>query len=377
MSEKHKTSDDKLETAVKFLKVVSGQGHPEQHLSWYLIKKHGLTSEQVEEAFKKHHSQQNINENISVKQQTTDWTLGMEKSVKPLDLNCKPSDKEVETAVEFLIGAFENEEMNSEEKLRSYLANRRGLSSKQIDEAFRMYRIRQEIKEKSLANREEKAGETLGAKCKPTDWKMETAVEFLTEVGQRDEEYPEQKLRQYLSKKQGLNKSQIDTAFRIYRTRQNEKEKPLVNTEEKSNQEVFTIDDHDAAVVTNVEEAVNKGSIGVPDTENEEKETSIVTSADGPLAKTEIGFNETSAKFRNWSADQVASWVEKLESGKFKAQATHFQENDVDGALLSVLNEAELKRFLEENLSIQNADARTELAHAVRSKTKNVLDAGK
>jgi len=377
MSEKHETSDENVETAVKFLNVVAGQRHPEQHLRSYLRKKQGLTNEQVEEAFQKHRSQQNINKNILGKQQTTDQTVGIEKTVKPLVANCWSSDKEVETAVEFLIGAFENDKMNSEQKLRSYLANRRGLSIKQIDEAFRMYRIRQEVKEKSLTNREEKVDETGGANCKSADWKIETAVEFLVEVGQREEEYPEQKLKQYLSKKRGLNKTQIDTAFRIYRIRQNEKEKPLVNTDEKSKQEVFTIEDRDAKVITNAEEAVDKGNIGVRDTEKEAKETSVVTSADGPLAKTETGFNEPSGKFRSWSADQVASWVEWLESGKFKSHAKHFQANHVDGALLSVLNDDELNHFLAEDLSIQNADVRTELAYAIRSKTKYLLDAGK
>lgn len=351
------TPDKNVGTAVEFLKAVDGQGHREQQLRSYLKKKQGLSNEEIEQAFQEHRSQQN---------DKTDWTL----SVDDMGATSKPSDRKVETAVEFLIEAFENKEGNNEEKLRSYLANRRGLSSKQIDEAFRICRIRQDVK--PSANVEEKTDESVGTKQKSADWNVETVVEFLLEVGDREGDYPEQKLRQYLENRRGLSTEQIDKAFRIYRIRHDAKEKSLANTKEISNEEVFTTGAHNAVVDTNVEKVVDNGSIELQDSKNEEKETCVAT----PVAKIETGCNEPSATFRTWSADLVSSWVEALDSGKFKAYATHFQENDVDGALLSVLSNSELNYFFEKDLKIENAGVRNELAQAVRSKTKNLLDIG-
>jgi len=154
------------------------------------------------------------------------------------------NDRKVVTAVWFLIEAFGKWGGNSEQKLRSYLANRRGLNSKQIDEAFRVCPIWHNVK--PLANVEEKSEELVGAKYKSADWKLETVVEFLKEIEKREEDYPEQKIRQYLVKRQGHSKKQIDKAFRIYRIRQNAKQKHLAKTEENSNEEVTTIGDHNA-----------------------------------------------------------------------------------------------------------------------------------
>jgi len=367
------TGDKNVGTAVEFLNAVAGQGHHEPALRLYLKKKQGLSNEQVEKAFRKHRIQQNINEKPVGMRDKTDWTESGDNSKKPFGANSKSNDRKVETAVEFLIEAFENKEGNSEQKLRSYLANRRGLSSKQIDEAFRLCRIRQDVK--PLANVEEKSDELVGAKYKSADWKVETVVEFLIEIEEREEDYPEQKIRQYLVKRRGLSKKQIDKAFIIYRIRQNAKQKHLAKTEENSNEEVFTIGDDNAAATTIVDEVVDKGSSGLQDSKNEAEEISVVTSVDLPVAKIDTG--ETSAKFITWSADHVASWVEVLESGKFKAYAKHFQENDVDGALLSVLSSSELNYFFENHLKIENADVRSELTQAVRSKTENLLDVGK
>jgi len=368
------TRDENVGSALAFLKAVAGQEHSEQQLRSYLKKKQGLSNEQVETAFRKYRLQQNINESTVGIQDKTDWTESADNSEKPLGANSQSNDRKVETAVEFLIEAFENEEGNSEQKLRSYLANRRGLSSKQIDEAFRLCRIRQDVKPLIV---EEKSDELVSAKHKSADWKVETVVEFLIEVEEREEDYPAEKIRQYLVKKRGLSKKQIEKAFRIYRIRQSAKQMHLVKTEEKSNEEVFTIGDHNATATTNVDEVDDKGSSGLQDSKNEAEEISVVTSADLPVAKIETGFIEPSAKFITWSADQIASWVEVLESGKFKAYAKHFQENDVDGALLSVLSSPELNYFFEKHLKIENADVRSELTEAVRSKTNNLLDVGK
>jgi len=366
------TRDENVGTAVEFLKAVAGQGHREQQLRSYLKKKQGLSNEQVEIAFQKHRTQQNMTEDTVGMQDKTDWTESVDKSEKPLGANSELNDKKVKTAVEFLIEAFENKEGNSEQKLRSYLESRQGLSSKQVDEAFRLCRIRQEVQ--PSPNVEEKSDELVGAQNKSADWKVETVVEFLIEIEEREEDYPEQKLRQYLEKRRGLSKKQIDKAFRIYRIRQSAKEKHLAKTEGKSNEEVFAIGDHNATAITNVDEVVDQGSIPSQESKNEAKE---VTSVDLPVAKIETGFNEPSAKFRTWSADHVARWVEVLESGKFKAYAKHFEEIQVDGALLSVLSNSELNYFFEKDLKIQNADVRSELAQAVRSKTKNLLEMGK
>lgn len=60
-------------------------------------------------------------------------------------------------------------------------------------------------------------------------------------------------------------------------------------------------------------------------------------------------------QFFKWTADQVASYVSSLDSGKFKDYAKRFRKNEVDGALLSILTEAQMKKFFEEDLKIRKA----------------------
>jgi len=79
--------------------------------------------------------------------------------------------------------------------------------------------------------------------------------------------------------------------------------------------------------------------------------------------------NVNKQKFCKWTAQDVGSWVESLESGNLKKYAKNFREKRVDGAELSNLTIPKMDVFFKEDLKIEEAGDRVKLLLAVEKMT--------
>lgn len=77
-------------------------------------------------------------------------------------------------------------------------------------------------------------------------------------------------------------------------------------------------------------------------------------------------------KFETWTTEDVAKWIEALDSGKLKIYSKCFRENKVDGSLLADLSANEMKNFFIEDLKISKAGDRLKLLRAILNKTQNL-----
>jgi len=111
----------------------------------------------------------------------------------------------------------------------------------------------------------------------------------------------------------------------------------------------------------------------------DEKETSVWNPAEKPTLKipASIGKQSNSAlnEFGKWSVDEVVSWVESLEKGKYKIYSKSFRENGVDGNILSNFIPETLTDFLRGHLKIWNNEDREHIIEAIQSKTKQYISA--
>jgi len=110
----------------------------------------------------------------------------------------------------------------------------------------------------------------------------------------------------------------------------------------------------------------------------EEKEVNIWNPAEKLTTEIPSSLGKTSKSapddFEKWSVDDVVSWVESMEMGKYSVYAKSFRENGVDGGILSSLSPEALTNFLWGNLKIWNLEDRKHIIHSLRSKTKRDIE---